>query len=105
MKPSGLVVTAVKPTEYRNSGVIVRLYNPTDVPVSGTHATGFPHRGAEAVNFRKEWIRGLNRAHRPRSPGGHSEFALEMAPYEIMTVWIPPGKKDVVTPWLMNRPG
>ena len=87
VKPAGLVVTAVKPTEYSNSGVIVRLYNPTDVPVSGTLTTGFPHGGAEVVNFREELIRPL--------AGEGSEVALKVAPYEIMTVRILPGKRDV----------
>lgn len=91
VKPASLVVTAVKLTEYSNSGMIVRLYNPTDVPISGTLATGFPHRGAEVVNFREEMMKHL--------AGEGSEFALEVAPYEIMTVRIiMTGKKDVVTP-------
>lgn len=87
VKPTALVVTAVKPTEYSKSGTIVRLYNPTNVPISGTLATGFPQGGAEVVNFREERIRIL--------AGEGSEFALTVAPYEIMTVRILPGKKDV----------
>ena len=101
VEPVGLVVTAVKPTEYSNSGTIVRLYNPTDTRIRGILATGFPQRGAEVVNFREERIRGLNRAHGARSPEGRSEFGLEVAPYEIMTVRFLPGKREVekVTPF------
>ncbi len=87
VESAGLVVTAVKPTEYSNSGMIVRLYNPTDVPIRGTLATGFLHSGAETVNFREEPIR--------RLAGEGREFALKLTPHEIMTVRILPGKKEV----------
>lgn len=80
MEQNGLVVTAVKPTEYSNSGIIVRLYNPTNMPIRGRLATGFSHGGAELVNFREEMIKPL--------AGEGNEVALEVAPYEIITVRI-----------------
>jgi alpha-mannosidase len=88
VEPKDLVVTAVKPTEYDDSGIIVRLFNPTGMPVQGTLATGFMQGSADVVNFREELIE-------PLTLEGN-RFAIEVAPYEIMTVRILPGSVGLV---------
>ena len=86
VKPAGLVVTAVKPAEFSESGMIVRLYNPTGNPIGGTLSSGFPYEGAQEVNFREEVIGPLTKE--------GNEIILDVAPYEIKTVQILSGKKQ-----------
>ncbi|MBE0654398.1 MAG: hypothetical protein IH594_11405 [Bacteroidales bacterium] len=80
IEPGDLVVSAVKPTEYSNSGIIVRLYNPTGESVRGTIDPGFPHGAVQEVNFREELIKTLSEK--------YDHYILDVAPYEIKTLRI-----------------
>jgi alpha-mannosidase len=72
-----LVVSAIKPTEYDRSGVVIRVFNPTDRPVEGTILLGFPHAAVECTDFREKRVRQLE---------GSGAYAVHLAPYEIATV-------------------
>jgi len=73
-----LVVTTFKLTEYSDSGVILRLYNPTGETASGIIHTGFFHGQAEVVNFREEVIQTLSWV--------DHNLAVRAKPYEILTI-------------------
>jgi alpha-mannosidase len=79
LSPESLVVSAIKPTEYGDGGILVRACNPTDEAVSGTLEVRFDHSGVEEVDFREELVKALD---------GLGGYQLEFAPFEIKALRI-----------------
>ena len=81
VSPDSLVVSAVKPTDYTSGSVIVRAYNPTDEPVSGTLQVRFKHTTVDEVDFREELMESLE---------GSGAYRLDFQPFEIKTLRVAP---------------
>ena len=78
------MTSAVKPSEYRGSSTVVRLYNPTGRKVKGRLRLGFDHGAVEVVDFREEMMDTLS---------GGNPYELQVEPYEIVTLCIE-GRKE-----------
>lgn len=77
VEPAGLALSAVKPAE-DGDGIIVRLYNPTERPLSGTLRTGWKISRAESV--------GLDEIHQGDIPVSPQSVPVALKSGEIKTV-------------------
>jgi alpha-mannosidase len=86
LEPQPLLISAIKQAE-ASDNIIVRIYNPTEKPVSGLLRT--------FVKPKKAYLTQLNESRIRQLPAKRGGIALEVAPYKIVTLELAfPGKAE-----------
>lgn len=83
LSPADLVLSAVKPTHSQGSDIIVRLFNPTEEPLTGQLTSLFPLASAQATQLDEREGVAL-----PLEDG--SRVPLSVAPHQIVTLRLRP---------------